>query len=81
MLIKFFLYVKNLCKAEYQFLINNRESTGLKYLNDFKAFIEYSNELNNIYKTIEEYNPNKKLNILTVFHYMIADMISIKNLI
>ena len=35
-------------------------STGLKHLNDSKAFIEYSNDMNDIYKNIEEYNPNKK---------------------
>ena len=28
-----------------QLLINKRESTGLKYLNDSKAFIEYSNDM------------------------------------
>ena len=28
---------------KYQLLINKRKSTGLKYLNDSKAFIEYSN--------------------------------------
>ena len=41
-------------------LINKRESTGLKYLNDSKVFIEYSNDMDDIYKNIEEYNPNKK---------------------
>ena len=34
--------------------MNKRESTGLKYLNDFKAFIEYSNDLDDIDKNIEE---------------------------
>ena len=28
-------------EAQYQLLINTRESTGIKYLNDSKAFIEY----------------------------------------
>ena len=28
-----------------------------------KAFIEYSNIMDNIYKNIEEYNPNKKRKI------------------
>ena len=35
------LYAKDPCKGKYQLLINIRESTGLKYLNDSKAFIEY----------------------------------------
>ena len=30
--------------------------------NDFKAFVEYSNDMDDIYKNIEEYNPNKKRN-------------------
>ena len=52
-------------------LIEKRENTGLKYLNDSKAFIEYSNDMDDIYKNIEEYNPNKKQKILIVFDDMI----------
>ena len=37
-------------------LINKRENTCLKYFNDSKAFIEYSNDMDDIYKNIEEYN-------------------------
>ena len=59
-------------------LINKLESTGLKYLNDSKAFIEYYNDMDDIYKNIEEYNPNKKHEILIVFVDMIADMLSNK---
>ena len=61
-------------------LINKRESTGLKHLNDSKAFIEYSNDMNNIYKSIEENNPNKKQKILIVFDDMIGDMLNNKKL-
>ena len=61
-------------------LINKRESTDLKYLNDSKAFIEYSNDLDDIYQNIEEYNPNKKLKMLIVFDDMIADTFSNKKL-
>ena len=43
-----------------------------------KAFIEYSNDMDDI--NIEEYNPNKKRKILIVFNDMIADMLSIKKL-
>ena len=38
--------------AKYQFLINKRESTVLKHFNDHKAFIEYSNDMQNVYKNI-----------------------------
>ena len=68
-----YLYAKDPYEAKYQFLINKQESTGLKHFNDSKAFIEYSNDMNDIYKNIEEYNPNKKRKILIVFDDMIPD--------
>ena len=46
------------------------------YINDPKAFIEYSNNMDDIYKKIEKYNPNKNRKILIVFDDMIADMLS-----
>ena len=57
-------------------LINKRESIGLKHLNDPKAFIEYSNDMQDIYKNIDEYNADKEFKILIVFDDMIADMIN-----
>ena len=36
--------------------------------------------MNDIYKSIEDYNPSKKRKILCVFDYMIADMLSNKKL-
>ena len=57
---KIYLYTKDPKEEKYQILINKRESTGLKYFNDSKAFIECSNDMEDIYKNIEEYNPNKK---------------------
>ena len=38
---KIYLYAKDPYEAKYQLLINKKESTGLNYLNDSKAFIEY----------------------------------------
>ena len=61
-------------------LIKKEESTGLKYLNDSKAFIEYSNEMDDIYENTEEYNSNKKRKRLIIFNDMIADMLSNKRL-
>ena len=49
-------------------------------MNDSKAFIEHSNDMNDIYKNIEEYNPNKKRKILIAFDDTIADMLSNKKL-
>ena len=53
---------------------------GLKQLNDFKSIIEYSNDMDDIYKKIEKYNSNKKRKILIVFDDIIADMIIYINL-
>ena len=50
------------------------------HFNDSKVFVEYSNGMDDIYKNIEEYNPNKKHNILVVFDDMIAAMLSNKKL-
>ena len=77
---KIYLYAKDPYEVKYQFLISKRESTGLKHLNDSKAFIEYSNDMDGIYKNIEENNPIKKQKILIVFDDMIADMLSNKKL-
>ena len=74
-------YTKDPYEAKYQFLINKREQTGLKHLNDFKAFIEYSNDIDDIYKNIEEYNLNKKCKIVIGFDDMVVDMFSNRNLI
>ena len=46
--------VKDTYEAKYQFKINKRESTHLKYFNDSKTFTEYSNDMDDIYRNIEE---------------------------
>ena len=61
-------------------LISKNESSSLKCLNDSKISIEYSNEMDYIYKNVVEYNPSKKRKILIVFDDMIADMLSNKKL-
>ena len=50
---KIYLYVKDLCEAKYQYLINIRESVGLKHFNDLNTFIEYSNDMQDVYKNID----------------------------
>ena len=57
---KIYLYVKDLYEAKYQFLIYKRESTGLKHFNDPKAFFEYSNDMQDVYKNIDECNIDKE---------------------
>ena len=77
---KIYLYAKDLYEDKYQYLINKRESAGLKHFNDPKAFIEYSNDMHKVYKNIDNYNLNKENMILVVFDDMIADMINNKKL-
>ena len=69
-----YLYAKNLYEAKYQYLINIRKKVGLKDFDDSKAFIKYSNDMQDICKNIDEYNIGKERKILIVFHDMIADM-------
>ena len=64
---KIYLYAKDPYEDKYQLLINKRESTGLKHFNDPKGFIEYSNNMQDVYKNIDEYNPYKERKILIVF--------------
>ena len=58
---KICLYTKDRNEAKNQFLIKD---VGTKHFNDPKGFIEYSNDMHDIDKNIEEYNPNKKRLVL-----------------
>ena len=73
---KIYLYAKDPDETKYQYLINKREKVGLDRRKDPKAFMEYSNDMEDVYKNIENYNPGKKRKILIVFDDMIADMIN-----
>ena len=77
---KIYLYVKDLYEAKYQYLINIREKVGIDHFDDPKAFIEYSNDMHDVYKNIGEYNIDKERKMLIVFDDMIADIINNKNL-
>ena len=67
-------------KQNIKYYLTRRENTGLKHFNDSKAFIEYLNDMDVIYKNIEEYNLNRKRKILIVSDDMIAYMLSNKKL-
>ena len=73
---KIYLYAKDPYEKKYQYLINKRENVGLNHLNDPKAFMEYSNDMQDVYKNVEDYNPIKKRKVLIIFDDMIADMIN-----
>ena len=71
---KIYLYAKDLSKPKYECLIKKCENAGIKHLNAPKAFIEYSNSMDDVYENTDDYNPNRKRKILIVFDDMIADM-------
>ena len=54
------MYAKDPYEKNYQYLINIREKVRLKHFNDPKAFIEYSNDMQDVYKNIDEYNIDKE---------------------
>ena len=74
------MYAKDPFEAKHQYLINERESVGINHFNDPKAFIEYSNDMCDVYKNINYYNPYKENKIWIVFDDMIADMNNNENL-
>ena len=74
------MHAKDPYPSKYKFLINKRESTGLKHFNDPKVFIVYSNDVQGVYKNIDEYNVGKNCKILIVFYDMNADMVNKKRL-
>ena len=53
---KIYLYAKDLTEPKYEFLINNRKNAGIKHFNDSTAFIEYSNDMDDVFTNIEDYN-------------------------
>ena len=62
---KIYLYAKDSYETKYQLIINKRESTSL----NMQAFIEYSNDMDDIYKNIEENNSNNEHKILILLWY------------
>ena len=75
-----YLHAKDPQEAKYQYLINKREGVSIGNFNDLKVFIEYLNDIRDVYKNIDEYNPDKVNKILIVFDDMIVDMIHKKKL-
>ena len=55
---KSYLYAKDIHEPKYEYLINKREQVGTKNLNDPHAFIEYSDDMNDVLDDINDYNKN-----------------------
>ena len=49
---KIYLYAKDPYKSKYQYLINKRESVGINHFKDPKAFIDYSNNMHEVFKKL-----------------------------
>ena len=51
---KIYFYAKDPYESKYQYLINKRESVGGNHFNDPKAFIDYSNDMHDVYENIDD---------------------------
>ena len=71
---KIYLYAKDTDEEKCQYLINKREQVGIKNLNDSQAFIEYSNDMNDVLEDINNYNKKRDKKVLIIFDDMIADI-------
>ena len=76
---KIYLYAKDIHEPKYEYLIDKREQAGIKNLNDPQAFIEYSDDMNDVLDHINNYNKNRDKKVLIVFDDMIADIEYNKN--
>ena len=56
---KIYLSAKDPYEAKYQYLIKIREKVGIDHHNDPRAYIEYSNDMHDVYKNIDECNLDK----------------------
>ena len=54
------MYAKDPYEAKYQYLTNICEKVGIDHHDDPKAYIEYSNNVHDVYKNINYYNPYKE---------------------
>ena len=68
---------KTLEDPKYQVLIKKREQAGIKNLQDKNAFIEYSDNMDDIYDDIR-YNKKRKRKVLIVFDDMISHSCQMK---
>ena len=71
---KIYLYVKDWFKSKYQLFIKGREKVGIENFKNPKAFLDYSQTIDDVYENLEDYNPTKKRRVLIVFDDMIADI-------
>ena len=53
---KIYLYAKDIHESKYEYLKNKKEQAGIKSLNNPRAFIEYSDDTDDVLDDINNYN-------------------------
>ena len=71
---KIYLCAKDTDEDKYQYLINKREQAEIKNLNNPHAFIEYSNDMNDVLEDINNYNKKRDKKVFIILDDMIADI-------
>ena len=61
-------------RSKIRILINKTEQAGIKNVDDSKAFIEYSDDMDDVLDDINNYNKNGDKKVLIAFDDMIADI-------
>ena len=56
---KIYFYAKDVHEPKHEYLINKREQARIKKLNDPHAFIEYSDDMDDVLDDINNYNINR----------------------
>ena len=75
---KIHLDAEDLSEHKCEFLIKKHEDAEKKHFNDPNAFIECSDTMDDVYKNVNDYNPNRKRKILIVLDDMIVDIMKNK---
>ena len=68
------MYAKYLNESKHQFLIKGCENVKIKHLNDPKAFMQYSQCMDDVHNNIDGDNPKRERRILIAFDDMTADI-------
>ena len=66
-----YFLAKDWREVKHQFLLNKHKNVWVKHWDDPKSFIKYSNYMDDIYESIDKYNPNKKRKVLIVLNYIV----------
>ena len=64
-----YLYVKDPFESKYKLLINEIKKEGIEHLKNPKAFVDYSQAIDNVYENLEDHNPTNKRRVLIVSNY------------